>query len=54
MFLKFYSFAYIWVFYLNVCLCTSYMQGPQRPEEGVKFYWTKVTDKYKGFVGAGQ
>jgi hypothetical protein len=41
-------FSGMWVclyeFYLYACICTMCMQYPRRPEEGVGFSGTEVTD----------
>lgn len=33
----------LWVFYLHVCLCTTFMQYLHRPEDGVRFPKARVT-----------
>lgn len=40
-------FLYVWVFAHNVCTCTTYMQCPTRPEDGVGSPGTVDRDGYE-------
>lgn len=52
---EFFNFftSYVCVFFLNVYLYTSCVQGPQKPKEGIGFSGTVVTDGFKPYCMLG-
>lgn len=54
-FLRFISFYFIvWMFCLCVCMCTIYMQCPQRPKDGVRAPRTGGVSLHVGAQGGQQ
>lgn len=35
------------------CMCTMYMQCPQRPGEGIRYHWAGIIASVSFYVGAG-